>query len=117
VDFSLAKENELNTLKFMAKKTTTPGSVTKTAAKKPTAAKAKAAAGKTTKPKAAAKAIAPKVAFTQDDIALRAYYIAEKRRNFGLPGDEDQDWIEAERQLLAESKPVKKTVRPKTAKK
>jgi hypothetical protein len=99
----------------MGKKTTTPKAA-KPAAKLP-ATKAKVAATKTTKPKAAAKAIAPKAAFTTDDIALRAYYIAENRRNSGLPGDEHQDWIEAERQLVAESKPVKKTVRPKAAKK
>jgi hypothetical protein len=41
--------------------------------------------------------------FTHEDIALRAYFIAEKRRSQGLSGDEHQDWIEAERQLLVES--------------
>jgi hypothetical protein len=45
-----------------------------------------------------------KVGFTQDDVALRAYFIAEKRRTLGVPGDEHTDWIEAERQLKAESK-------------
>src|SRR5438105_14951776 len=40
--------------------------------------------------------------FSNDDIALRAYFIAEKRRNRGIPGDEHQDWLEAERQLRAE---------------
>jgi len=38
----------------------------------------------------------------QDDIAVRAYLIAEKRQQFGLPGDSLGDWVEAERQLLAE---------------
>jgi Protein of unknown function (DUF2934) len=33
---------------------------------------------------------------------LRAYFISEKRRNEGLPGDDQQDWLEAERQLKAE---------------
>ncbi len=37
----------------------------------------------------------------QQEIALRAYFIAEKRRALSLPGDEHQDWLEAERQLLA----------------
>ena len=35
-----------------------------------------------------------------DDIALRAYYIAERRRNLGLPGDAQSDWLAAERELL-----------------
>jgi hypothetical protein len=45
-----------------------------------------------------------KPAFTRDDVALRAYFIAEKRQKAGLPGDAQHDWIEAERQLVAESK-------------
>jgi hypothetical protein len=92
----------------MAKKTESkkkPAALTKTpskpiAKKKPAVAKAKPAA-KTTKPKAPA--------YTTDDIALRAYFIAEKRRTHGLPGSEHHDWVEAERQLAAESKRPKKT--------
>lgn len=72
---------------------------------KPAAAKTKKVAAKA---KPAAKAAKPKApAYTQDDVALRAYFIAEKRRAHGLPGSEHQDWIEAERQLAAES------IRPK----
>jgi hypothetical protein len=41
-------------------------------------------------------------AFTQEDVALRAYFISEKRHSNGLPGDEHQDWLEAERQITAE---------------
>jgi len=54
-----------------------------------------------------------KTAFTNDDIALRAYFIAEKRHKTGQPGDSSHDWLEAERQLLAESKkkPVAKTAK------
>jgi hypothetical protein len=37
-----------------------------------------------------------------DDIALRAYYISQRRRDLNLPGDELGDWIEAERQLRRE---------------
>jgi hypothetical protein len=37
-----------------------------------------------------------------NEIALRAYYIAEHRRNLRLPGDELGDWVEAERQLRKE---------------
>lgn len=36
---------------------------------------------------------------TTEDIALKAYYLAERRRNLGLPGDAQSDWLEAERQL------------------
>ena len=36
---------------------------------------------------------------TTEDIALKAYYLAERRRNLGLPGDPQSDWLEAERQL------------------
>jgi hypothetical protein len=60
----------------------------------------------TPKKPAARKAAAPqakKVHFTQDDIALRAYFIAEKRQKHGLHGDAHSDWIEAERQLRTES--------------
>lgn len=41
--------------------------------------------------------------FSADEIALRAYYIAEHRRNLSLPGDELGDWVEAERQLRKEA--------------
>ena len=41
-------------------------------------------------------------AFTQEEIALRAYFIAENRHAHGLPGDAHQDWLEAERQIMAE---------------
>ena len=45
---------------------------------------------------------------SQDDIALRAYYIAEKRRHHGHHGDETSDWIEAERQLASETRSKRK---------
>jgi hypothetical protein len=38
-----------------------------------------------------------------NEIALRAYYIAEHRRNLRLAGDEVGDWVEAERQLRKEA--------------
>jgi len=41
--------------------------------------------------------------FSTHDIALRAYYIAERRRSLKLPGDEMGDWVEAERQLRKEA--------------
>jgi hypothetical protein len=45
-----------------------------------------------------------------DDIALRAYFIAERRQQMGWPGDSATDWADAERQLRVEAieKPLKK---------
>ena len=36
---------------------------------------------------------------TSEDIALKAYYLAERRRHLGLPGDPESDWLQAEREL------------------
>jgi hypothetical protein len=45
-----------------------------------------------------------------DDIALRAYFIAERRQQMGWPGDSATDWADAEAQLRTEAleKPLKK---------
>ena len=40
--------------------------------------------------------------FSNEDVALRAYFIAEKRQAAGIHGDTHSDWIEAERQLRKE---------------
>jgi hypothetical protein len=42
---------------------------------------------------------------SDEQIRLRAYFISERRRRFGLPGDADSDWLEARRQLLSETGP------------
>lgn len=95
----MAKKTETNTKPAApAKRAAKPTAKVKPAVVKPAAAKAKAPA-KTTKPKAPA--------YTLDDVTLRAYFISEKRRAEGLPGDEHQDWLEAERQLAAETRPKK----------
>lgn len=36
---------------------------------------------------------------SKEQIAVEAYYIAERRRKFHLPGDSKSDWLEAERRL------------------
>jgi hypothetical protein len=36
---------------------------------------------------------------TNEEIALKAYYLGERRRNLGLPGDPQADWLQAEREL------------------
>jgi hypothetical protein len=40
---------------------------------------------------------------SDEEIRLRAYFIAERRSQFSLPGSSDDDWIEARRQLLEEA--------------
>ena len=65
--------------------------------KKPAAAKkpaAKRATAPTSKP-----AFEP----TDDQIRLRAYFLAERRHQLSLPGDSNHDWIEARRQLVEEA--------------
>ena len=85
-----------------------PLAVDTPAAEPPPAARAKPAKA-VAAPKRAAKPLPAKTpGFTNDDIALRAYFIAEKRRQHGLPGDEAHDWLEAERQLCAENGSPKK---------
>jgi hypothetical protein len=41
---------------------------------------------------------------TDDQIRLRAYFIAERRHKLSLAGDSNHDWIEARRQLIEEAK-------------
>ena len=82
-------------MKIMTTKTTTKKTAAAASAKKPAAKKPAAPKKKTAK-------------YTEDDVALRAYFIAEKRQRLGLPGDSHADWIEAERQLAAESRAKKK---------
>jgi hypothetical protein len=81
-----------------AKRKAREGSVTTTAAPK-----------KTSRSPAAGKRIAQGEngsaaggGFTSDDIALRAYFLAQRRIENGEPGSPEGDWIEAERQLTAE---------------
>jgi hypothetical protein len=41
---------------------------------------------------------------TDDEIRIRAYFLAERRHKLSLPGDSAHDWIEARRQLIEEAK-------------
>ena len=81
------------------------------------AAPAKAAAAAKSMTKAPAKTAKKKPAYSHDDVALRAYFIAERRQAAGLPGDAHQDWIEAERQLASEAIKLLKPKPKATAKK
>jgi hypothetical protein len=59
----------------------------------------------------AIKTIAPKKASARasinepsdEEIRIRAYFIAERRIQLSLQGDSDHDWIEARRQLVEEA--------------
>jgi hypothetical protein len=93
----------------VAKRAVKPAAKPKTVVKKPKAPSVKAK--RTTKPAVAAAVPGTTdalPAFSREDIALRAYFISEKRRAQGISGDEHQDWIEAERQLLTENGKPKK---------
>ncbi len=48
------------------------------------------------------KKVMPSIDLLREDIALRAYFISERRRELGLEGSEQTDLIDAEKQLLAE---------------
>ena len=60
-----------------------------------------ASSSNTTKSKSRKKAV-PQPG--NERVALRAYFISERRRNLGIPGDETSDWVQAERELLEELK-------------
>jgi hypothetical protein len=78
------------------KKTAAPGKKKKpAAAKKPSIRKPVPSA---TKP-AASHPVEP----TDDEIRIRAYFLAERRHQLSLPGDSAHDWIEARRQLIEEA--------------
>ena len=53
-------------------------------------------AGRSTTPKP------KKTTFTNDDVALRAYFIAQRRHAEGRHGNPESDWLEAEAELCAE---------------
>lgn len=38
-----------------------------------------------------------------EEVRVRAYFIAERRMQLSLEGDSDHDWIEAKRQLIEEA--------------
>lgn len=42
---------------------------------------------------------------TDEQIRMRAYFIAERRKRFDLAGDANSDWLDAKRQLLSEVSP------------
>jgi hypothetical protein len=79
------------------KKSTGAGGTAKR--KKPAAAAAKSAAKPQETPPS--KSVAEP---TDEEIRIRAYFLAERRHRLSLPGDSAHDWIEARRQLIEEAK-------------
>ena len=88
-----AKEKKQSTKKSAVKPVSEPAVPVETCVVevKPKARKPKAATGKKVP-----------VEISSEDIALRAYFIAERRAKMGWHGDSTGDWVEAERQLKAE---------------
>ena len=86
--------------------------VKKARGKKATAAKrtgAKAGAKKTAAKKSSRRSATAKsapgtgaVEPTDDEIRIRAYFIAERRMQLSLDGDPANDWIQARQELIAE---------------
>jgi Protein of unknown function (DUF2934) len=72
------------------------GNAAKPAARKATPPSKKATTRKTLATKQEKSRVA------DEAIRIRAYFIAEQRERIGIPGDANSDWIEAQRQLLAE---------------
>ena len=72
--------------------------------KKPAAKKTPAGASRGSSKKASS--AAPLREPTDEEIRIRAYFLAERRLQLSLPGDSAHDWIEARRQLIEEAGPA-----------
>lgn len=67
----------------------------------------KSSKAKSSSSKAKSSANTPKLIVhlpTFEQVQLRAYFISERRRKLGLPGDESHDWLAAEQELREELK-------------
>ncbi len=96
-----AMGNGSSTRKPAARKRATKAIAKKSGAKKSAATKKPAArkSGTAAAPQKQQQRTAP----SDDEIRLRAYFIAEWRHKESIPGDAAHDWIEARRQLVAEA--------------
>lgn len=98
-----AKKPAARTAKKTAKKTK-PAAAKKSPARKPAAARERASSATparvmTRRTGGRSEVIGVIGSVTSGEIALRAYYLAERRRHLGLPGDPESDWLQAEREL------------------
>lgn len=88
------------------------GAAPKTTAAAPKPKRKKAAPNKQNvrgpKPAASKKAPSPSARPepSDEEIRIRAYFIAERRLQLALQGDSAHDWIEAKRQLIEEAGPA-----------
>ena len=96
--------------KKTAAKNATPKSVKSAGGAKPSA-KARATTPRKTSPARKPRAAISRrrelgesaVLISDDEIRIRAYFIAEQRMREGRPGSSDNDWLEARRQLKDEA--------------
>jgi len=104
--------------KIMRKKTDTTKKATAASLRpaKP-APTAKAKAGGTKPPRVLKTPPLVKLVLSTAEIATRAYFIAENRHREARPGDEHQDWLEAERQLRAAPAAAKPKVKKRPSSK
>ena len=98
-----AKKTAARTAKKAGKKSK-PATAKKSPARKPAAARERASAATparlmTRRTGGRSEVIGMIGSVTTGEIALRAYYLAERRRHLGLPGDPESDWLQAEREL------------------
>ena len=89
----------------LASATKPMGAASKPSRKRPTSLSDGKAAprAKTRKPAARNKPKPAETAVSDEEIRLRAYFIAERRMQNGTPGDSSTDWLAARRQLLEEA--------------
>lgn len=99
-----AKKSAVKTTKKAAKKSKSAPAAKKSAARKPADVRDRASAATparvlTRRVGAKSEVIGLVGSVTSEEIALKAYYLAERRRHLGLPGDAQSDWLQAEREL------------------
>jgi hypothetical protein len=96
-----AKEAAAKTTKKAPRKS--PAAKKKPATRKPAATRGRTSAtvagASTRRTRSAVEVTGLTGSVTSEDIALKAYYLAERRRHLGLPGTPESDWLEAERLL------------------
>lgn len=96
-DTAVSAEPTAEPKKTAAKKASKKAVSSKTSAKKASAKKPAKRSTAKTKPVAKTRAEP-----SEEDIRIRAYFIAERRAQLSLEGDPNNDWIQAREELLAE---------------
>ncbi len=99
-----AKKSAAKAAKKPTKKAKSAPAAKKPAARKPAAARERASAATparimTRRTGGKNEVIGIIGSVTSEEIALRAYYLAERRRHLGVAGDSQSDWLQAEREL------------------